>query len=104
MENDRRRAERYFFSAQAELLESGTNLRVSSRVSELSRLGCYLDMMNPFPANTAVKLRITSSGETFSAETRVVHSTSNIGSGVEFLEATTEDQALLDRWLQQAAG
>jgi hypothetical protein len=103
MDNDRRRAERYFFSAQAEVTESGTALGIHSRVSELSQHGCYLDMMNPFPANTAVKVKITAGDETFSADTRVVHATSNVGSGVEFLEATTEDRALLDRWLHQAA-
>jgi hypothetical protein len=103
MDNDRRRAERYFFSAQAEVTESGTALRIHSRVSELSQHGCYLDMMNPFPANTTVKLKITAGDETFSADTRVVHATANIGSGIEFLEASTQDRALLDRWLRQAA-
>lgn len=103
MDNERRRAERYFFSADAEVHEAATELRVHSRVSELSQHGCYLDMMNPFPADTPVKLKIVSGNETFLADTRVVHSTPNIGSGVEFLDATSKDRALLDRWLQQAA-
>ena len=35
MDQDRRRATRHFFSAQAEILEPSTTLRVSSRVGEL---------------------------------------------------------------------
>lgn len=65
MDNERRRAERYFFSAQAEVHEAATELRVHSRVSELSQLGCYLDMMNPFPADTPVKLKIISGTRLF---------------------------------------
>lgn len=52
MDNDRRRAERYFFSAEAEVIELGAALRAHSRVREFSQDGCYLDMMHPFLANT----------------------------------------------------
>jgi hypothetical protein len=48
----KRRSPRYFFFASAELTEEDSQVRVPSRVSELSLHGCYLDMMNPFPADT----------------------------------------------------
>jgi len=102
MDQDRRRATRHFFSAQAEILEPSTTLRVSSRVGELSLHGCYLDMMNPFPPETLVKLKITAGNETFHADTRIVYSTPNVGSGAAFLDVASQDQVLLERWLQEA--
>ena len=58
MERERRRTPRYVFFASAELLELKSEVRVASRVSELSLNGCYLDMMNPFPVDTMVLLKV----------------------------------------------
>src|SRR6266568_5980522 len=49
VERERRRTPRYPFIASAELIEEKADVRIASRVSELSLHGCYLDMMNPFP-------------------------------------------------------
>lgn len=103
VEEERRRAPRYFFTAQAELVEHQTEVRVGSRVSELSLHGCYLDMMNPFPADTLITLRITAGQETFQSNSRIVHATPNVGAGAVFLDVDFKDQALLERWLGQAA-
>ena len=65
MERERRRTPRYVFIASAELFEEGTEVRVASRVSELSLHGCYLDMMNPFPTGTIVLLKIFAGEMTF---------------------------------------
>src|SRR6266446_1412017 len=46
---EKRRSPRYPFIASAELIEEKADVRIASRVSELSLHGCYLDMMNPFP-------------------------------------------------------
>jgi len=46
---EKRRSPRYSFIASAELIEVKADVRIVSRVSELSLHGCYLDMMNPFP-------------------------------------------------------
>jgi len=47
--SERRRTPRYTFIASAELIEEASDVRIATRVSELSLYGCYLDMMNPFP-------------------------------------------------------
>src|ERR1051325_11972607 len=49
---ERRRGPRYPFIASAELIEQKADVRIASRISELSQNGCYLDMMNPFPQGT----------------------------------------------------
>ena len=65
MERERRRSPRRIFIASAELYEEQSDVRVASRVSELSLNGCYLDMMNPFPPGTMIHLKIFSGDLTF---------------------------------------
>jgi PilZ domain len=103
MERERRRTPRYVFIASAELLELQSDVRVASRVSELSRYGCYLDMMNPFPKDSLVLVKITEGNVTFQSKARVVYATQNMGAGVTFLDVEPKDQYILDRWLEELA-
>ena len=64
---DRRRGPRYSFIASAELIEQRADVRIASRVSELSMGGCYLDMMNPFPMGTSVLVKISAGNDFFQA-------------------------------------
>ena len=102
MEQERRRTPRFSFIAHAELREDASQVRVVSRVSELSQGGCYLDMMNPFPPGTMVTLRITAGEETFEAHAKVIYSTPNMGAGVVFLDVDPKYQPILKRWLATA--
>ena len=77
-------------------------MRVVSRVSELSLYGCYLDMMNPFPAGTMVNLRIVAGEESFETHAKIIYSTPNIGAGVVFLEVDPKHQPVLRHWLEAA--
>ena len=81
MSQEKRRSPRYFFFASAELTEENSQIRVPSRVSELSLHGCYLDMMNPFPVDTVVHLTIESGNALFQTRAKTIHSTPNIGAG-----------------------
>jgi hypothetical protein len=103
MDQEKRRSPRYFFFASAELAEEDSQVRVPSRVSELSLHGCYFDMMNPFPVNTVVHLTIESGNALFQTRAKTIHSTPNIGAGVTFLDQTPESQPILNRRLEQAA-
>jgi PilZ domain len=103
MERERRRTPRYIFIASAELYEERSDVRVATRVSELSRHGCYLDMMNPFPTGTLVLLKIFAADLTFQAKAKIIYSTPNIGAGVAFLEVEPKHDYILNRWLEEAA-
>ena len=48
MDTDRRKSPRFAFIAGGELHEEKSNTLLRTRVSEISKTGCYLDMMNPF--------------------------------------------------------
>lgn len=103
MERERRRTPRYVFFASAELLEEKSEVRVASRVSELSLYGCYLDMMNPFPKDTLVLLRIWTDERIFQTKGRIIYSQPNMGAGVVFLDVQPMYQPILQSWLEDAA-
>ena len=99
---ERRRGARYSFIASAELIEVKADVRIASRVSELSRHGCYLDMMNPFPTGTMVLVKIAAGDAFFEAKSKIVYAQHNMGAGVGFLEVAPASQAVLERWLDEA--
>ena len=103
MERERRRTPRYIFIASAELYEERTDVRVASRVSELSLHGCYLDMMNPFPPGTLVLLKIFAGDLTFQSKAKFIYATPNVGAGVAFQEVEPKYEYILQRWLEEAA-
>ena len=104
MERERRRTPRYMFFASAELLEEKSDVRIATRVSELSRNGCYLDMMNPFPMHTVVRVKIWTE-ENVMIETKacVVYSQTNRGAGLSFVDMDPKHLPLLEQWLAKAA-
>lgn len=104
MEQERRRSPRYPFIATAELVEQVSEARMVSRVSELALHGCYLDMMNPFPKDTRVLVKIFTDQQTFEALGTVAYSQHNMGMGVKFDEVKPHFAAVLDQWLLKAMG
>jgi hypothetical protein len=99
---EKRRSPRYSFIASAELIEERADVRIASRVSELSLHGCYLDMMNPFPTGTMVLVKISAGDAFFEAKAKIIYSQPNMGAGVGFLEVGPESQSALERWLDGA--
>ena len=99
---EKRRSPRYSFIASAELIEEKADVRIASRVSELSLHGCYLDMMNPFPTRTMVLVKITAGDALFEAKSEIIYSQPNMGAGVRFLQVESDAQAVLERWLDGA--
>jgi hypothetical protein len=99
---ERRRGPRYPFIASAELIEQKADVRIASRVSELSMNGCYLDMMNPFPQGTLVLVKISAGEDFFQSKGKIVYSQMNMGAGVGFLEMDNASQTVLERWMDEA--
>ena len=103
MGSERRRTPRYTFIASAELIEETSEVRIATRVSELSLYGCYLDMMNPFPVGTLVLVKISAGDAFFQAKSKIVYAQTNMGAGVVFLETEAEYQVVLERWLDEVS-
>jgi len=104
MERERRRSPRYVFFAAAELLAEKSDVRLASRVSELSLHGCYLDMMNPFPVDTPILLKIwTEESTVFQSKSVIIYAQPNMGAGVKFVEVEPKSLTVLQHWLEEAA-
>src|SRR5579863_3187674 len=101
MRTKERRVPRFPFYAAADIVDTKTETKMSARTSELSRHGCYIDMLNPFPLSTPVKIKIVYSEQTFEANGRVVYSQRNMGMGVAFDTARLESAQILDKWIRE---
>ena len=104
MHSERRRSPRYPFFASAEIVEVRTGIRLTGRTNELSRNGCYFDMMNPLPAGSRVEIRIVNQEQTFEAKGHVVYSQSNMGMGVTFDQIGVSHRLMLESWLGTLRG
>ena len=103
MSDERRRTPRYPFIATAEVIEQPSNARIATRVTELSLNGCYLDMPNTLPQDTAITVKIYSEGKFFEATGIVVYSKPNLGIGVSFRGIHPQFLTVLKQWLLAAA-
>jgi hypothetical protein len=102
MEEQRRRNPRFAFIANAELFEPATQMRIATRVSELSMQGCYLDMLNPFPKETIALVKISVGNQAFETKVRVVYAHSNLGVGLVFVDPDAKNMEVLKSWIEEA--
>ncbi|MGB7285091.1 MAG: PilZ domain-containing protein [Candidatus Acidiferrum sp.] len=101
---DRRDAPRYSLVLVAEIMEIGTGTKTSAQTSDISRIGCYVDTLNPAPIGARIRLRLLRGEDSFETEARVVYTSPKLGMGLRFLEQVGDGQlALLDGWLDEAA-
>jgi len=96
---ERRNAPRYPMVLAAEVVELPRGAKLGARTSDIGRTGCYIDTLNPIPAGSQVRLRITHHDEVFEAIGRVVYVSPGLGMGVVFEAVATEQLARLERWL-----
>lgn len=99
MVHERRRAPRCAVIASAEVIELQTNTRLKARISDLSLVGCYLDIANTLPVGTEMRLNIAHNDATFSALGIVTHCEPGLGMGVRFADVPLDQNAILDKWL-----
>jgi PilZ domain-containing protein len=101
---ERRVYPRYSLSAEAEIVESKSRTKMSARVSDLSRVGCYVEMMSPFPLGAQVKMRIMKNKTPFLAQASVAYSLDGMGMGLEFGALEPEQVLVLEKWLRELSG
>ena len=64
---ERRTSPRYAFIAEAEVTVIATNTTLKARTTDISIDGCFLDMLNPSPKDTDIRVKISHDGSTFEA-------------------------------------
>jgi hypothetical protein len=103
MGTNTRREPRHPFIASAELLEENSGSRISTRISDLSFGGCYVDTVNPLPDGTTVQLKIFTETHSFQAPATVVYSHTHLGMGMKFGAVQPQHEEILRLWLPAAA-
>lgn len=101
MAHERRRAPRCPLIASAEVIELETDTHLRARISDLSLVGCYLDMTNFLPLGTEVKLCISHNDSTVTALGVVASCLPNMGMGIRFTDVQLEQHAILEKWLAE---
>jgi hypothetical protein len=101
---DRRGAPRHPLILFAEVTDHLSSAKFTARTSDVSRTGCYMDMLNPLPRGTQIQVRLHNQKEMFESVAKVIYVSPGLGIGVAFAENPPADQKeVLDRWLAPAA-
>ena len=92
---------RYTFVATTELIDSGSATRLSGRVSEISRQGCYVDILNALPVGTSINVLISRDKGVFVTKGKIIYVHEGFGMGVAFVDPSNEQLRILDSWLAE---
>ena len=101
MTEERRRAPRYQFVAQAEVLESGSGMRAKVNTGDLSIGGCFIDALNPAFEGTEIQATIYRATRSFTACGRVVFVFPSLGMGAGFTRVEDDQLATPEEWLAE---
>jgi PilZ domain len=97
----RRAVPRYNLIATAELVDTSSDVRMSGRLSEISARGCFLDVLNTWPPQTDVRVRVTRDQGTFECAGKVIYALEMMGMGVAFLDPPPDQVKILESWLAE---
>src|SRR5579859_2644742 len=81
--SERRRVSRIPFKATSVVTETGSSQIVVAQTRELSRFGCFVQTVKPYPQGTRVHIEISEAGTTFVASGGVAYVTDE-GMGIVF--------------------
>jgi hypothetical protein len=98
---ERRKNKRYTFSATAEVVETVSGARLSTRAADLSQEGCFLDSLNPFAIGSNVRVRIHWNGTELTCTAVVRDSQPGMGMGVGFTNLDNARKALIESWIER---
>jgi hypothetical protein len=101
--SERRTVPRYSFIAVAEIVEPTSGVRLSGRISEISRKGCYVDLLNTLPIGTAIQLCISRDQGAFACSANIIYTQEGMGMGVAFMDPPANQLQILDSWLAEFA-
>lgn len=101
--HEKRSVPRYTLIATVDILEAASAMRLSGRLSEISRKGCYVDVLNTLPVGTIIQLRVSRDQGTFVTAGKIIYVQEGMGMGVAFTDPAEEQMKILDAWLVELA-
>jgi hypothetical protein len=96
---DRRRDRRHTVQVQIELREEGSDVPIRMSTTDLSRGGCYLELMVTLPIGTPVTAKLWLSNCPIRVRGRVVTLHPQFGNGIKFLEFEDDGKKVLAQYL-----
>lgn len=90
---------RYSFIATTEITDPVNSIRLSGRVTEISRKGCYVDTLNALPIGTTLHLQVSCDQGVFSTRGNIIYVHPGIGMGVAFVDPPENQMKVLDSWI-----
>jgi c-di-GMP-binding flagellar brake protein YcgR len=96
---DRREHPRYSAQVQMELREEGSDIPLRLQTTDLSRGGCYIQLIMTLPLGTLVRATLWLDDAPVRIRGRVVTRHPQFGNGIMFLEFEGDGAKLLTRYL-----
>src|SRR5271163_910164 len=79
---EQRKVPRFSFIATVDISDPVSGIRLAGRISEISRKGCFIDILNTLPKDTPLQLRVTRDCGTFVTAGHVIYVQETMGMGV----------------------
>ncbi len=98
---EKREVPRFTFIASMVLTEADSDLHIPGRISEISRKGCYVDVLNTLPVGTKVRIEISRDQGAFTTPAQIIYVQEGIGMGIGFLSVPEPQLKILDSWLAE---
>lgn len=98
---EKREVPRFTFIATVTIIEPATDMRINGRVSEISRKGCYVDVLNTLPVGTPIQLTVSRDQGNFTTPGKIIYVQEGIGMGVAFAAVPDDQLKILDSWLAE---
>jgi len=99
-EPDRRRHPRYTVQVQIEILQEGNSHPMRLETTDLSRGGCYIQLVTALPLGARLQVTLWLDGAPVAIQGRVVTRHPQFGNGIMFLDFEGDGDQLLNRYLQ----
>jgi hypothetical protein len=97
--DERRRSVRHTISAVVQVVDLGSGMRLTTRASDLSLGGCYVEALTPFSVGSEVRIGLHKDNNIIEMNGKIVYSSSGLGMGIAFTEVEADHQAALEEWL-----
>jgi len=96
---DRRRHPRYSVQVQIEFRADGSDVPIRANTTDLSKGGCYVELMMPLPVGTNITATLWVSSCSVRMRGRVVTHHPQFGNGIKFLEFRSSGEEVLGEYL-----
>ena len=98
---EKREVPRFAFIATVTIVDPSCDMRIEGRISEISRKGCYVDVLNTLPVGTPILLTVSRDQGIFATPGRIIYVQEGIGMGVAFAAMPEPQLKILDAWLTE---